>query len=305
MFENKKLMWLYGLTSAHVGSGDNLSYIDLPIQRERHTKYPKIEASSLKGSIRQAMERKDKKDKDDQYPLTNKLLGSLKDGEVASAISISDARILFFPIKSAKGVFAWITSPMAMQRFQQDCRLVDFNALADKLNNFNFEEDGVRRCKESILLVNDTQIMLEEFDFEPVVCPHFEEWLDIVVKKFPSEAPLLKKDEFKKRVVMISDDDFRHFVTQSTELTTRIKVNSGTGIVEKGALFTEEYLPPESILYSLLFLSKERVKKNENGLTSEEVETEMGKLLKDKLLQIGGDRTHGKGIFSISWEGAK
>jgi len=301
MFENKKIMWLYGLTSAHVGSGDNLSYIDLPIQREKHTKYPKIEASSLKGSIRQAMERKDEK-VEGQYPLTNKLLGSLKDGEVASAISISDARILFFPIKSAKGVFAWITSPMAMQRFQQDCRLASFNTLADKLNDFNFE-DGVRRCKKSVLLVNNTQIMLEEFDFEPVVCSQFEKWLDIVVKKFPGDAPLLKSDEFKKRVVMISNNDFNHFVTQSTELSTRIKVNSVTGIVEKGALFTEEYLPPESILYSLLFLTEERVQKG--GLTSKEVETKMDELLVDKLLQIGGDRTHGKGIFSISWEGAK
>jgi len=300
MFENKKLMWLYGLTSAHVGSGDNLSYIDLPIQREKHTKYPKIEASSLKGSIRQAMERKDE-EVDGQYSVTNKLLGSLKDGEVASAISLSDARILFFPVKSAKGVFAWITSPMAMQRFQQDCRLVGFSELADKLNDFNFK--GVRRCTESVLLVNSTQIMLEEFDFQPEVCAKFEEWLGIIAKKFPGEAPLLKEDEFKKRVVMISDNDFSHFVTQSTELSTRIKVNSVTGIVEKGALFTEEYLPPESILYSLLFLTKERVQKG--GLTSEEVETKMNELLVDKLLQIGGDRTHGKGIFSISWEGAK
>jgi len=299
MFERKKIMWLYGLTSAHVGSGDNLSYVDLPIQRETHTGFPKIEASSLKGSIRQAMEQKDIRDTDGQYPLTNKLLGSLKDGEVASAVSISDARILFFPVKSAKGVFAWVTSPMAIQRFYQDCRLVDFKELSELLKKINFELQEPRRCTESILLVdNESQILLEEYDFKPNVCPDFENLLDLITTYLPNEEPLLKKDEFKKRVMMVSDNDFRYFVTQSTEVTTRIKVSSKTGIVEKGALFTEEYLPPESILYSLLFLTGERVK--ENGLAANDIESTMNKLLIDKLLQIGGDKTHGKGLFSIS-----
>ena len=305
MFERKKLMWLYGLTSAHVGSGDNLSYVDLPIQRETHTGFPKIEASSLKGSIRQAMEQKDTKDTEGQYLLTNKLLGSSKDGEVASAVSISDARILFFPVKSAKGVFAWVTSPMAMRRFYQDCRLVDFSELAEPLEEFNFETQHEYRCKESILLVNETQILLEEFDFKPIECSQFENWLEIITEYFPKGAPLLEKEEFKKRVLMIPDNDFKYFVTQSTEVSTRIKVDSGKGTVVGGALFTEEYLPPESILYSLMFISNERIKVSENGLNSEQVEQEMCKLLAGKLLQIGGSRTHGKGLFSIRWEGKK
>jgi len=301
MFEIKKMMWLYGLTSAHVGSGDNLSYVDLPIQRETHTGFPKIEASSLKGSIRQVMEQKETKDPNGPYPLTSKLLGSLKDGEVASAVSISDARILFFPVKSAKGVFAWVTSPMAMRRFYQDCRLVDFKNLAQSLEKIDFKMQKVRRCTESALLIdNESQILLEEYDFKPEVCSDFENLLDLITEYFPNEEPLLNKAEFKKRVVMVSDDDFRYFVTQSTEVTTRIKVNSKTGIVEKGALFTEEYLPPESILYSLMFISNERVKASEGGLLASCIETKMNELLVDKLLQIGGNRTHGKGLFSIS-----
>ena len=43
-------------TPLHAGSGSDLGVIDLPIQRERHTTFPKIESSSLKGSLREAFE---------------------------------------------------------------------------------------------------------------------------------------------------------------------------------------------------------------------------------------------------------
>ena len=316
-----KLMMLYGLTSSHVGTGDNLSYIDLPIQREKHTGYPKIEASSLKGSIRQAMEQSPF-DENNTFDITKeewlkkaekwteKILGSKNDGGKASAVAISDARILFFPVKSAKGIFAWVTSPMVMQRFEQDCRLIDF----ENLPNLNFTK--TYRCEESTLLIkdNENKIVLEEFDFEPEKCKDFETWIDVVSKHFPDEpfAPL----EFKKRVVMIPDEDFKYFVTQSTEVITRIKIDSETGVVDKikGGLFTEEYLPPESILYSLLFFADERPSDDEKVTEDDgkvkkwdakEIEKKMGTLLAKKLLQIGGNTTHGKGLFKIRWKGEK
>ena len=48
MFSVVKPLLLYGVTSVHAGSGSDLGVVDLPIQREQHTGYPKIEGSSLK-----------------------------------------------------------------------------------------------------------------------------------------------------------------------------------------------------------------------------------------------------------------
>ncbi len=45
-------------TPLHVGVGQDVGMIDMPIQRERHTGWPKIESSGLKGSIRHSFERK-------------------------------------------------------------------------------------------------------------------------------------------------------------------------------------------------------------------------------------------------------
>jgi len=47
-----KPFFIKSITPLHVGSGSDLGVVDLPIQRESHTGFPKIEASSLKGSIR-------------------------------------------------------------------------------------------------------------------------------------------------------------------------------------------------------------------------------------------------------------
>ena len=281
-------MMLYALTPSHVGSGDNLSYIDMPIQRERYTNFPKIEASSLKGSIRYAMEQKCES-------LTCQLLGNKNDGEVASVVSVSDAKILFFPVKSAKGIFAWVTCPMVMKRFQQDCNLMEIAEFA-KLDNF---DESKIATEESLLLIGDNEVMLEEMVFNATQDAEFENWIDNVVRYFPQNEALIEKDSFKQRVIMISDDRFEHFVTQSTEVVTRIKIGEN-GVVEGGALFTEEHLPAESVLYSLLFFSDER---KEDGMPAKSVAKEMRILLENNLLQIGGNTTLGQGLFRIKFGG--
>jgi CRISPR-associated protein Cmr4 len=55
MFKKSKMFFIIAETPLHPGSGGEISgLVDLPIQRERHTKFPKIEASELKGCIRAA-----------------------------------------------------------------------------------------------------------------------------------------------------------------------------------------------------------------------------------------------------------
>ncbi len=46
-------------------------------------------------------------------------------------------------------------------------------------------------------------------------------------------------------------DDFKNFVKMFTEVITRTKIDNIKGTVKDGALFTEEYLPAETVMYSL------------------------------------------------------
>ena len=94
---------LYSISSVHVGSGSELGVVDLPIQRERHTGYPKIDSSSLKGAIRAAFRRR-------EIHLDKLVIafgsepGEDRDGKPAAAVGFADARILLFPVRSPQGI---------------------------------------------------------------------------------------------------------------------------------------------------------------------------------------------------------
>src|SRR5207249_1167237 len=52
------LLGIHALTSLHPGSGTALGTVDLPVQRERHTDWPNIAGSALKGVLRDAVREK-------------------------------------------------------------------------------------------------------------------------------------------------------------------------------------------------------------------------------------------------------
>lgn len=47
------IVYIQTITNLHIGSGEGLGVIDMPVQRERITGYPVIPSSSLKGVLRE------------------------------------------------------------------------------------------------------------------------------------------------------------------------------------------------------------------------------------------------------------
>ena len=112
MFKSAKPMFLIVETSLHAGSGSDLGIVDLPIQREKHTDYPKIEASGIKGGIREvfstqpnlAQLKKDWKitsvDDENYKKAINLAFGpdsADQNNLHAGALGFTDARLLLFP----------------------------------------------------------------------------------------------------------------------------------------------------------------------------------------------------------------
>jgi CRISPR type III-B/RAMP module RAMP protein Cmr4 len=64
----------------------------------------------------------------------------------------------------------------------------------------------------------------------------------------------------EKRLVILPENAFRDFVQLSTEVIARVRIDDTKKTVERGALWTEEHLPSETLLYATLFASKPRVK---------------------------------------------
>jgi len=331
MFKIAKPFYIRTISSLHAGSGNDLGIVDLPIQREKHTTFPKIESSSLKGALREAFETKNNKDKQD---FLNKLKNSSlslidfgqqieeaqqiifnfdyaihlafgydesytdenikakfgDDTEFSGALGFSDARILFFPIKSAKGVFAWTTCPMVLKRFKEEMELCGISLAYDSFT-VNMGECIVDN--NSRVLINDRSVVLEEYFFE-VQKEGLDQKLNLLSSVFP---------ELKEKIAILNDDDFKDFVNLSTEVITRTKIDNLTGTVAKGALFNEEYLPSETIMYYLVFASpifqKDDTKKGifkSNEKSEEQLVLEFFENNLPEVVQIGGNATIGKGI---------
>lgn len=326
MYRKAHPLFLICNTPTHVGSGSDLGIVDLPIQRERHTGFPKFEGSSLKGSLREAFERAINSRKfsnaDDPDTMIHRLFGydegSLstdqknalnrhfqkakgKDKEqtsFAGAVGFSDARLLLFPVKSMKGVFAWITCPKVLQQFKKDMDLASLTGIPVP------SDDGLVAKGNKITIQAGTQkkVLLEEYAFDVKEDEGLEELGQWLSDHIFQDADQYWKDKIKTDIVVIPDNDFKDFVNLSTEVITRTKIDNNTGTVAQGALFTEEYLPAESVMYALALTAAEfraEPEEQEGGISpldKDEVFSFFKTHLPD-VIQIGGNATLGKGII--------
>src|SRR5437660_12574596 len=71
-----RLLFLHAQTGLHPGSGTALGTVDLPVQRERHTRWPLIPGSALKGILRDLCREKAKEQYEDERDEEGKLLRS-------------------------------------------------------------------------------------------------------------------------------------------------------------------------------------------------------------------------------------
>ncbi|WP_051654188.1 type III-B CRISPR module RAMP protein Cmr4 [Persephonella sp. KM09-Lau-8] len=326
MFKTATPFFIRAITPVHAGSGNDLGIVDLPIQREGHTGFPKIESSTLKGSIRDAFELKANGNESEEikihlifgYDGTNASQNVKKFFEqdldftqFSSAIAFADARILLFPVKSLKGVFAYVTCPQVLKRLKEDLKMalltdkIEINGKEFKAESYKVEDEGKALVpNENKLIVQGNQVVLEEYLFEVEKKQEVSELAQIL-----SRLTGVEEDSLKERLIVLPDDDFADFVKLSTEVITRIKINNETGTVDQGALFTEEYLPAETVMYSIAFFSplfipeekREELKKkigNEFDFSEKTPKTFFGNI--SKILQIGGNETIGKGFIEVN-----
>lgn len=299
MFKRIKPFFIICETPLHAGSGSDLGIVDLPIQRERHTGFPKIEASGLKGSIRASFE--NIKDVEEDISLS---FGPTNGDLHAGALGFTDGRILLFPVKAMKGVFAWVTCPKVLDKFYNDMKLAGVEKVP-RISFGNSKKNYI--CSDSNLLIkdkdNNSKIVLEEYTFDVEIseeCNNLSKWISENV--FPADNKYRFK-KLQKDLVILNDDDFSDFVNFSTEVITRTKINNKTGTVQSGALFTEEYLPTETIMYSMvlaspIFNKDKGIFIETEGKKEEDILIEFFEKQLPEVIQIGGNATIGKGIVT-------
>ena len=316
------ILGLHAQTSLHPGSGHGLGTVDLPIHRERHTQWPCVPGSSLKGILRDACrsrlslaeaasprESSAGAGQGSPTPLTllfgapapavseatgdaDAEIGSPATPETAGALSLTDARLLAFPVRSLKGVFAWTTCPAALERFRRDAALA---GIAVPWEIPAPPAHGAAIPEGSPCLIEGERIILEEYDFPASVAPEASQVADWIASRLLCDDPAFAAaaERFRRGLVVLSDDDFTHFAKHATEIVARIGLNYETKTARKGALFHQEFLPPETLLYSVVLANPARSRRGQDGASLLGLLDAL--LPSPAILQIGGEESIGKG----------
>lgn len=269
----RRILYFLTRTPLHVGAGSSVGAIDQPVQRERHTGFPIIPGSSIKGVLRDLCGR---------GPLANRQDAIFGTQANAGRLAFSDAKVIAFPVRSAKGSFAFITCPLALERIRRD------NPALKSLSPVPVVADMACLAGDNVVLGSSTQtgVVLEEYRFNRrgAFPADWEQALISLINDPVWQAG-------KGRLVLLSDGDFGHFVTTACEVAQHVGIDPETGTARSGALFNLEAVPAETLFYSpILPLAREGGELDELAAV----------LASQPVAQFGGDSTTGLGFCSIA-----
>ncbi len=297
------ILGLHAQTSLHPGSGTALGTVDLPVQRERHTLWPMIPGSALKGVLRDACRDHVKAEHGGDRTTANRENRRLtatfgppteSAGEHAGALSVTDARLLAFPVRSLKGVFAWVTCPAVLERLARDLALGRASGLDESMIPQVKRDNVVVPGDDCPCLHESTHVVLEEFVFERTANTSAEVAGWVARHLLPdSPAFTATKERFCHCLLVLHDDDFTHFARHATEIVARVGLEIETKTVKDGALFYEEFLPPESLFYALVLAHDARGQAGPDKGAAGVLEFLSSVI--PPFLQVGANETTGKG----------
>ena len=317
MFEATQLVFYYAVSPVHMGAGTAIGAIDSPIQREVHTRHPMFAGSGLKGALRHHFSRNwPRAEGDERKPnsLINRIFGpDTGASDFAGALSLSDAQLVLLPVRSLKGGFAYVTSPLALARLR---RLATQAGLSPDWAVPSVAENKAATATDALLEAkgSDKQLVLEAFEFikvDSVGVDTIAEWIaQYALPDDPSHK--FFADKLKSDLVVLNDTDFSHFARHAMVVEPHVRINDESGTADDGGLFYVENLPPETLMVGLAQASIERFKKSSRStesialLSAAEVLAHVfagqGNALPGiggKLLQIGGDATTGRGLVMV------
>jgi CRISPR-associated protein Cmr4 len=310
MNNNRTILYLFTRTPLHVGAGASVGAIDQPIIRERHTGYPVIPASSLKGTFADEWNSdllEEQNDKGERKKVRVKkdgtttdaawLFGSDSDKHAAAgALQFSEARLLALPVRSAKGSFAWATCPLILARAVRD-GVLNLNAVPSfpKPNNEEKDKgDELAFFTANGPLALGDKIVLEEYTFTRTGNDE--------AKAIGEELAKLIDDpvwnEVATRLVILSDGMMSFFAQNACEVAQHVRIDDETGTAAGGALFNQENVPSETMFYSIVHAfagrgEKFKDKKPKDALTAFEGKVD------GKAFQFGGDASTGLGFCTV------
>ncbi len=273
---NTRPFLLHALSPLHAGTGHTPDIIDLPTARMKATGIPFLPGSSIKGVLRDARRTIDREK-------TEAVFGPSDDPAAhAGALVVGDARLLALPVRSFRGTFAWVTSPLLLTLAKRDLEEAS-------LTIPSIDGRGARLAQGTVCVHNE-RLYLEDLDLAATVAAEATAWAQrLAPLAFPGD------DIFTKRFAIVDDDTMAFLWETATQVDARVRLDERTRTVAPGALWLEESLPPETLLIGLL--AADRSRRRNVTMTPDEV---LGFALSgEEVHQLGGKATTGRGRCRI------
>ncbi len=281
------LFHLHALSALHVGVGQAVGAVDLPIARSRATHLPLVPGSALKGVLR-----------DELAPAeVPELFGPERIAEAsaayAGALAFGDAHLLLLPVRSLAGVCAFVTCPFVLGRYAEDCRragLVTPSLPA-------VASPQALLCRTTCLEVSENKMVLEDLDLHIAIDPCADDWADLLATRLHPDSADAQR-QFRERLAILADDDFSFLADTATEIRQRIRIDDARGVVEDGALWSEENLPAETVLWGVIgaAASRQPQRPADAAQVWQRFVAAFARQAPGKVIQLGGKATSGRGL---------
>jgi len=279
------ILSLFTETSLHAGTGQMTGVIDLPIQREAHTDWPCVYGSAVKGAMRVLADSKNQEWVDEVF-------GPEEGNTHAGSVAISDARLLLLPVRSLTGHFKWVTCPALLERLRRDYRRLglDGSFLNKGLAQLDDAHAFVSKQEEGKQKEGD--LFLEEFRFQTIPID-----LQDIINNISQFADI-DENALKEQLVIVNNEIFSHLARYATPVNAHIAIDNTTKTTKPGALWYEETLPADSLLYTTVVAFKSRKTDSEKE-ANDILQDILGLFSEHPYLQIGGNETVGMGWCKV------
>ena len=294
-----RIFHLHALSALHCGTGQSAGVVDLPIARARATQLPIVPGSSLRGVLRQHIT-----DTDPGSARTlfgPEAIQSDRDS-FAGALALGDAYLLALPVRCLAGIVSYVTSPFILRRYARD--LARAGIAMPKMPSDPAEGEAkvtpksANLVKEKLVLEDldlnvQEKLVLEDLDLNVQKDDSLTKWATCIARRVhPGDGD--SQDDLINRFALLPDKILSFLAETATEIRARIAIDPATGTVRKGALWYEENLPAEAVLWGVFALSASNNKKEDHR--SEEKLAAAMPTSTDTLLQLGGKAGVGRGL---------
>jgi CRISPR-associated protein Cmr4 len=311
------LLGLRAVAPIHVGTDDLRGVIDLAIQREKHNNWPVVYGSSVKGALREAAASQwvdeasalhaifgaqnnggnggnggNASGGDHRAEQTN---GPVRDHIRAGALLVNEMRLLALPVAALNSVYKWVTCPEALRRLRRDYQMFGIATACPAIPALQ-NSDAI-----SFNLDDPANIFLREYLFHKRSADDAEQaWPAQFTSLFGAD-----ESEFRQRLLIVSDARFGHLVETCTAIAPHIKLDKNKTTTD-GALWYEETLPSETLMYLPLASEHERLSKSQQtaAATPQDKQALLEKVLTlfapaRPYLRVGANETTGMGWFQV------